>query len=151
MANEGWLMGVAFEKFMERFTDEERGEIETHARTLIAEEMSLRELRQALGKTQAQLARKLKKPQATISRMERQSDMLISTLDKVVHAHGGRVRILAELPGHKPLLLTGLADLARAGRGKRARIGPPASPGAIRTHGQEPRGSGGSARKRRTQ
>jgi hypothetical protein len=38
---------------MERFIVEERGAIETHAQTLIAEEMSLRELRQALGKTRA--------------------------------------------------------------------------------------------------
>ncbi len=45
-------MGVAFEKFVERFSAEECGEIETHAQTLIAEEMSLRELRQVLGKTQ---------------------------------------------------------------------------------------------------
>jgi len=105
-------MGVSFERFMDRFTAEERTEIDAHARRLIAEEMSLRDLRKALGTTQAQLARKLKKPQATISRMERQSDMLISTLDKVVRALGGRVRILAELPGRAPLYLTGLSGLA---------------------------------------
>jgi DNA-binding XRE family transcriptional regulator len=107
-------MGVPFDKFMQRFTPEERAEIEAQADALIAEEMSLRELRKAMGKTQAQLARKLKKPQATVSRIERQSDMLISTLDKVVHALGGRVRIVAELPGHRPLYVTGLADLAGA-------------------------------------
>lgn len=86
------MMGVPFDKFMQRFTAEERVEIEAHAQMLIAEEMSLRDLRKALGKTQAQLARKLKKPQATVSRLERQSDMLISTLDRVVHALGGRVQ-----------------------------------------------------------
>jgi hypothetical protein len=47
---------------MQRFTAEERDEIEAHAQTLIDEEMSLRDLRSALGKTQAQLVRKLKKP-----------------------------------------------------------------------------------------
>ena len=46
-------MGVALEKFTEQFTAEERGEIEAHAETLIAEEMSLRDPRRALGKTQA--------------------------------------------------------------------------------------------------
>jgi len=113
-------MGVALEQFMERFTPEERAEIDARAAELIAEEMSLRDLRKALGKTQAQLARKLKKPQATVSRMERQSDMLISTLNQVVHALGGRVRILAELPGRPPLYLTGLADLGTTPRQKRA-------------------------------
>ncbi len=104
-------MGVPFDKFMQRFAPQECAEIGARAEELIAEEMSLRELRIAMGKTQAQLARKLRKPQATVSRMERQSDMLISTLDKVVHALGGRVRIVAELPGRRPLYVTGLADL----------------------------------------
>jgi transcriptional regulator with XRE-family HTH domain len=115
------MMGVPFEKFMDRFTVDERAEIDAHAQTLIADEMSLRELRKAMGKTQAQLARKLKKPQATVSRIERQSDMLISTLDHVVRALGGRVRILAELPGRRPLYLTGLADLAKLAGNKQAR------------------------------
>jgi len=104
-------MGIPFERFMDRFTAEERAEIDAHADRLIAEEMSLRELRKALGKTQAQLARKLRKPQASVSRIEQQSDMLISTLDDVVRALGGRVRILAELPGRAPLYLTGLTTL----------------------------------------
>ncbi len=105
-------MGVPLETVMQTFTADERVEINAHAKRLIAEEMSLRDLRKAMGKTQAQLARKLNKPQASVSRIEKQSDMLISTLDRVVHALGGRVRILAELPGRPPLLLTGLADLA---------------------------------------
>ena len=122
-------MGVPFEKFMERFTAGERAEIDARAEALIAEEMTLRDLRKAIGKTQAQLARKLKKPQATVSRMERQSDMLISTLDKIVHALGGRVRIVAELPGREPLYLTGLAGLApqKKARARAARSSKPIS------------------------
>src|ERR1700719_967603 len=120
MEVERWMMGVPFEKFMDRFTADEKAEIDAQARSLIADEMSLRDLRKAMGKTQAQLARKLKKPQATVSRIERQSDMLISTLDQVVHALGGRVRILAELPGRKPLYLTGLAALSSLGARKQA-------------------------------
>ena len=104
-------MGVPFDQFMERFTAEERAEIDAHAGRLIAEELSLRDLRESLGKTQAQLARKLNKPQASVSRMEKQSDMLISTLNQVVHAMGGRVRIVAELPGRPPLYLKGFTDL----------------------------------------
>ena len=43
-------MGVPFERFMDRFTAEERAEIDAHADRLIAEEITLRELRKALGK-----------------------------------------------------------------------------------------------------
>ncbi len=106
--------GVPFETFMERFSPEQRARIDTESDRLIAEELSLRELRMAMGKTQIQLARKLKKPQASVSRMEKQSDMLISTLDEIVHAMGGRVRIVAELPGRPPLYLTGLTGLTEA-------------------------------------
>jgi DNA-binding XRE family transcriptional regulator len=121
MEDERWMMGVPFEKFMDRFTAGERAEIDARARTLIAEEMSLRDLRKAMGKTQAQLARKLKKPQATVSRIERQSDMLISTLDHVVRALGGRIRIVAELPGRPPLVLSGLAGLTSSHGARPAR------------------------------
>jgi hypothetical protein len=103
---------VSFEQFMERFSPEQRARIDAHAEQLVAEELSLRDLRKAMGKTRAQLARKLNKPQASVSRMEKQSDMLISTLDEIVHAMGGRVRIVAELPGRPPLYLTGLTGLA---------------------------------------
>lgn len=34
----------------------------------------------------------------TLSRLERQSDMLVSTLDEVARGLGGRLRIFAELP-----------------------------------------------------
>ena len=81
---------------------------------LVADEMTLRELRKAMGTTQAQLASKLGKPQATISRMEAQSDMLMSTLGQVIEGLGGRVSIVAELPGRAPVRLSGLGDLAPA-------------------------------------
>jgi transcriptional regulator with XRE-family HTH domain len=105
-------MAVSLDRMMERFSAEERAQIDAHARQLITQEMTLRELRQALGKTQSEFARKLNKPQTTISRMERQSDMLLSTLDRAVQALGGRVRIIAELPGRPAVELAGLTDVA---------------------------------------
>ena len=63
------------------------------------------------------MARKLKKPQASVSRMEQQSDMLISTLDETfpaIHPNIG-------LPGRPPLYLTGLAGL-EASRGQPSRV-----------------------------
>jgi ParB-like chromosome segregation protein Spo0J len=91
-----------------------RRRIKAHAAELIAEEMTLRELRKAMGKTQAQLARRLGKPQATISRMEAQSDMLMSTLGEVIEGLGGRIRVVAELPGRPPVHLSVLGDLGTA-------------------------------------
>ena len=99
-------MGKSLDEVMATLPGGRRRQIEMRAEELIAEEMTLRELRKAVGKTQAQLARRLGKPQAVISRMEAQSDMLLSTLDKVVKGLGGRIRVVAELPGRPPVELS---------------------------------------------
>ncbi len=105
-------MGRTLEEVMAGLPARRRRRVEAQAAELVAEEMTLRELRKAMGRTQVQVARATGKPQATISRMEAQADMLLSNLDQVVTALGGRVRILAELPGRAPVLLTGLGDIA---------------------------------------
>ena len=115
-------MAVTLKDALDRLPAERRMRVEARAQELIAEEMSLRELRKAMDKTQAQLARKTGKSQVTLSRLERQSDMLISTLNEVVRGLGGRIRILAELPNRPPVYLTGFADLGTG----------PGRPGALR-------------------
>ena len=104
-------MAATLKDVLNRLPVERRRRVEARVQELIAEEMSLRDLRKAMDKTQAQLARKTGKSQVTLSRLERQSDMLISTLNEVVRGLGGRIRILAELPNRPPVYLTGLADL----------------------------------------
>ena len=59
-----------------------RRAIERRATELIAEEMSLRELRKALALTQCDVARQLDKGQHEISRIEHRGDMLLSTLTR---------------------------------------------------------------------
>lgn len=58
-------------------------------------EMALQELRQAMQLTQQQLASELAMNQAAISKMERQSDMYISTLRRFLQAMGAELRIIA--------------------------------------------------------
>ena len=101
-------MGKSLDEVMAALPAARRRRIKAHAAELIAEEMTLRELRKAMGKTQAQLARRLGKPQATISRMEAQSDMLMSTLGEVIEGLGGRVRVVAELPRANARVATGV-------------------------------------------
>ncbi len=105
------MMGKSLDDVMAALPVDRRQSIRARGAELVAEEMTLRELRKAMGTTQAQLASKLGKPQATISRMEAQSDMLMSTLGQVVEGLGGRISIMAELPGHAPVRLSGLGDL----------------------------------------
>ncbi len=88
-----------------------RKKIEERARALIAEEMSLRDLRKARKHTQARVARKLGINQENVSRLERRSDLLISTLSGYVEAMGGKLSLVAEFPDRPPVALTGIASL----------------------------------------
>jgi transcriptional regulator with XRE-family HTH domain len=86
-----------------------RKKIENRAAQLIAKEMSLRELRQALKLTQERMAEALGIGQEGVSRLEKRSDLLISTLRSYVEAMGGSLSIVAEFPDRHPILLSGLA------------------------------------------
>jgi len=62
------------------------------------EEMPLDELRVARQMTQEHLAKLLGTKQAAISKMERRTDMYLSTLQSIVKAMGGQLRIEAVFP-----------------------------------------------------
>ena len=88
-----------------------RRKIAARAATIIAEEKSLQELRQAHKLTQKRMARVLGIGQDSVSRLEQRSDLLISTLRGYVEAMGGRLSLVAEFPNHEPVILTGIASL----------------------------------------
>ena len=69
----------------------ERRKIKTRAAQLIAEEMSLQDLRKAIGKTQMVIAKRLKVGQDAVSKIETRSDMYISTLRGFVEAMHGTI------------------------------------------------------------
>ena len=76
---------------------ERRARNQQRTQTMI-EEMALQELRQALNLTQAQVAEIMQMNQAAVSKMEHQSDMYISTLQKFVRAMGGHLKLVASFP-----------------------------------------------------
>ena len=105
------MMSKSLDEVMAALPLDRQDKIRTRGAALVADEMTLRELRKAMGTTQEQLAARMGKPQAAISRMEAQSDMLMSTLGQVVEGMGGRLSIVAEMPGRAPVRLAGLGDL----------------------------------------
>ncbi len=88
-----------------------RRKVETRAQALIAEEMSLRDLRKALSQTQLSVAEKLGINQENVSRLEQRSDLLLSTLSSYVEAMGGKLSLVAQFPDRPPVALTGIAAL----------------------------------------
>ena len=88
-----------------------RRKIDARAATLIAEERSLQELRQAHKLTQKRMAQVLGIGQDSVSRLEQRSDLLISTLRGYIEALGGRLSLVAEFPDQEPVILSGIAAL----------------------------------------
>jgi hypothetical protein len=87
-----------------------RKKIENRAAQLIAEEMTRRQLRVALKRTQADVARKLGITQDSVSRLEQRADVLLSSLRAYVKALGGDLELIARFPNQKPVALSGIAE-----------------------------------------
>ena len=99
------------DRIRKQLTPARRRKIAARAATLIAEERSLQELRQAHKLTQKRMAEVLGIGQDSVSRLEQRSDLLISTLRGYVEALGGRLSLVAEFPDKDPVVLSGLASL----------------------------------------
>jgi transcriptional regulator with XRE-family HTH domain len=93
-----------------KLTQEQRNAIDAKVEAEVAR-MRLPDLRKARNLTQAAMANTLGIAQAEVSRMERRTDVYISTLRSYVEAMGGKLRIVAEFPHVEPIELDGLGDL----------------------------------------
>src|SRR6266508_2426269 len=99
---------------MKSLSTARRKKIEARDAELVAEEMTLQELRQARKLTQVRLAKTLGITQDGVSRLEKRSDLLLSTLRKSVEGMGGHLSLVAEFPDREPVVLQVLARIADA-------------------------------------
>jgi transcriptional regulator with XRE-family HTH domain len=91
-------MGRNFNELRAKMSPDRRARAQVRAREMVVE-MLLSELRRLAGLTQNDLADSLGIKQPTLSRLESQDDMQISTLRRIVSALGGELEIIAKLPG----------------------------------------------------
>ncbi|MFZ9183837.1 MAG: helix-turn-helix domain-containing protein [Hylemonella sp.] len=66
---------------------------------------TLKDLRLAALQTQEQMAAALGVGQDTISRLEKRSDMLLSTLRHYVESMGGKLELVAQFPNRPPVVI----------------------------------------------
>jgi len=104
-------MVTKFRSVVERLPKERQARIRERTTELLAE-LPLKELRQARELSQEQLAEVLGLNQATISKLERRTDMYLSSLRRFVEAMGGELELTANFPegSVKIQLLEELAD-----------------------------------------
>jgi hypothetical protein len=90
-------MAKSFNILTNKLSDESKARIQERVNAAL-EEMPLAELRQARKFTQQQIAQSLKIKQASVSKMESQTDMYISTIRRYIEAMGGELEIIAKFP-----------------------------------------------------
>ena len=96
---------------MSRLPESRRRAIDEQAAVLIAEEMSLQAIRRARQMTQATVAEELGINQENVSRLERRTDFLISSLRNYLEAMGGELRLVVDFPDRPPISIAGISDL----------------------------------------
>lgn len=90
-------MAKKFAELRAKMSPEARAQAEEKANTMLAE-MPLNELRQARGLSQKMLAEVLHVQQPAIAKMEKHTDLYISTLRSHIEAMGGHLEVVAQFP-----------------------------------------------------
>jgi transcriptional regulator with XRE-family HTH domain len=90
---------------------EQRARVEKRAAELIAEEMTLQDLRKAREFTQIRMAELLNMRQENVSRLERRADLLVSTLQSYIAAMGGELSLVVEFKDRPPVKIAGLMSM----------------------------------------
>ncbi|SRR5579883_697026 len=91
-------MAIKLDDYLAKLPKKEQRAIKKRADELIAEEAALRQLREARERSQQEVARKLRIKQAAVSKLERRTDIYLSTLRSTIEAMGGELEIIARFP-----------------------------------------------------
>jgi len=91
-------MAHNFRELEAKMAPESLARAKAQAKEMMAE-MLLAEIRNAVGLTQEEVARSLGIKQPTLSRLESQEDMKLSTLQRLIQALGGELELIVHLPG----------------------------------------------------
>ncbi len=114
-------MAIPIENILEQLPASEQRAIEARTHELVAEYLTLQDVRKARALTQERMAELLGINQENVSRLEKRTDLLLSTLGSYIAAMGGRLQIVAEFPDRPPIVLSGLGDTDDAKPGKTGR------------------------------
>lgn len=104
-------MGRSHSEIMAALPEDRRRRIEARTQELVAEVEGLKALRQLAERSQEQIAETLGVKQPSVHKIERQTDLYLSTLRRFVEAAGGKLELRIELPGKGVLHLTGVGDI----------------------------------------
>jgi DNA-binding XRE family transcriptional regulator len=104
-------MGRTRREIIDSLPAEDRAEVDTRVDELHTEVEGLKALRLLAKRSQEQIAQGLGVKQPAVLKIERQTDLYLSTLRRFVEAAGGTLELRIALPGKGVMRLTGLGDL----------------------------------------
>jgi transcriptional regulator with XRE-family HTH domain len=107
-------MGRTLKDVIAALPADERRRVKTRAEKIRQEVEGLRALRRVAGKAQAEIAATLKIKQPSVSKIEKQTDMYLSTLRSYVEAAGGQLDLVARFPLRPPVRIERLGDVTAA-------------------------------------
>lgn len=104
-------MGRNLDDVVAALPEARRVRVEARAQELKEQVESLSELRRVAGKAQVEIASALNVKQPSVSKIEKQADMYLSTLRSYVEAVGGQLDLIVRLPSRAPLRIERLGDV----------------------------------------
>lgn len=104
-------LGRTLEELLDALSPEDRAAVEARTAVLHAEVEGLKALRHLAERSQKQIAQSLGVKQPAVLKIERQTDLYLSTLRRFVEAAGGTLELRVELPGSGVMRLTGMGEL----------------------------------------
>lgn len=125
-------MGRSLSRIIADLPPDRRARIDQRYREMKDHVEGLRELRQIAGKAQADIATALNIKQPSVSKIEKQADMYLSTLRSYVEAMGGELDLVVRLPKRRALRLQHLGDIVKSASELRPASQRAASAGAKR-------------------
>lgn len=107
-------MVVTLKEVLDSLPPDRRAEIDRRYEELLNEVESLKELRRLSQLSQVKMAEALKISQPAVSKIEKQTDMYLSTLRGYVEAMGGEMDIVIRLPNRGPVRVKSLEAIAES-------------------------------------
>ena len=103
-------MATTLKEKIAQLDPDHQAEIAADFERLRAEYLTLKDLRKARKLTQVQLSETLGQKQASIAKLEKRTDLLLSTLRRYVEAMGGKLNLFVEFPDRPPVLLDAIGE-----------------------------------------
>lgn len=110
-AEKASVLGRTLDEVIAAMPADAQGRIVARTAELNAEIEGLKALRKLAKRSQEQIAQSLGVKQPAVVKIERQTDLYLSTLRRFVEAAGGKLELRIELPETGAFTLTGVGEI----------------------------------------